>query len=347
MLLNGDRVVHAKWTYERRGMFVGYNPDGTCVVVWDDDEGRIDLNVDPDDIKKDSLFEGRRMIRVHLGLLRTYLRESVSMTGTSSRSAPTDPDAQVPGHLPNELPKSASLDDDPLDETDARMVGDDMMDGDPSVDDTHDGMKVASHLRSPEEQLTLGDPPDRQGEALIRDAEELAEEVHRFFRGLRVGRRSGTLAEEPAAGSLSNPVGAKGLYSDFDMAKDHGDVARMQGTWYRSPGRTAGGDGDPFRGPDPYSQLGFHPPAGEHTPDNAPPGSMGQVGVQARETPPIWQLSAGGDTSKVLGANAHADSVGSGDEQEAGEEAGEEGAGEAQPGQPAGPAGTGEGHQEE
>lgn len=317
------------------------------------------------------------------------------MTGTTGRAAPTDPDAQVPGHLPDELPKSAALEDDPLDEeawapgrwypnqgepltgaeaeglgdpigmpggndddldegsggldeTDARIEGDDLIDGDLAVDDAHDGMKVASHLRNPEEQLTLGDPPDQQGESLVRDTEELAEEVRRFFRGLRVGRQVARLVEEPAAGSLSDPVGAKGFYSDFDMSRDHGDVAQAQGAWYRSPGRSPGGDGDPFRGPDPYSQLGFHPPAGERTPDNSPPATMGQTGAQARSAPPIWQLSAGGDTSKALGANARGEGVGStGDEQEAGEETGEAGTGTNGPEQPAGAQGEGEGDEQE
>lgn len=49
-------------------------------------------------------------MRVRLGLLREFLFEAVLSTH-GGRAAPTDPDAQTPGHLPNELPGSAALDD--------------------------------------------------------------------------------------------------------------------------------------------------------------------------------------------------------------------------------------------
>jgi len=186
-------------------------------------------------------------------------------------------------------------------------------------------MEIADHLRGTDEKQALGDPPDETvGEALLR------RELKRFF-----------LQEGPAGASGSDPREPKGAYSAFDMDRDHGDVDRLSSPWYKSPGRPAGEDGDPFRGPDPYSQLGFHPPKAGADPVASPPGADGEQGVQARLAPPIWQLTAGGDTSSVLGANAHPTSneVGSDGEPEEGEEGdgpeGEDGSeeGEAQGGQ--------------
>lgn len=93
-----------------------------------------------------------------------------------------------------------------------------------------------------------------------------------------------------------------GAYTPFDMERDH--TGRSTMPWYRSPGLPAGGDGDPGRAADPHAYLGMHPPAAQGDPTSAPPAATGQTGASARLAPPIWQLSAGSDTSKVLGANA-------------------------------------------
>ena len=80
--------------------------------------------------------------------------------------------------------------------------------------------------------------------------------------------------------------GPTGFYAPFDMERDH------SATWYRSPGQPMGAGGDPFRSEDSNAQLGFHAPGNEET---------------ASLAPPIWQLTAGSDTSKVLGAGAKPD----------------------------------------
>ena len=50
-------------------------------------------------------------MRLRAGLLRALVAEALSWTHTGVRAAPTDRDTGVEGHLPEELPPSASLDD--------------------------------------------------------------------------------------------------------------------------------------------------------------------------------------------------------------------------------------------
>jgi hypothetical protein len=302
-------------------------------------------------------------VKVRLGLLREYLREALYR---ASANAPTDPDAAVPGHLPEELPPSAATDGieeqamvpgrwyggeepegydrervgDPLgmDETDERFEDDALGNGEPDRNDPDaDDFDIADHLRGDEEKTSLGDPPDETMEesAVLEDLDEesfnalaaeafndgdgfmgrrvsLADDIRRFF-----------LQENPAGAGMVDPLEPPmGAYSDFDMTKDHTGTDDLSATWYRSPGREPGGDGDPFRGPDPHAQLGFHPPKAQDDPVASPPAADGEEGVAARLAPPIWQLSAGGNTGEVLGANAKdpASGVGSEGEPEEGEE---------------------------
>lgn len=243
------------------------------------------------------------------------------MTRGTSRSAPTDPDAQTPGHLPEELPDSASLGEqawvpgrwypgegEPLDDEDQDRLGDPV--GMPAVDETdghmegdglgngipgpgEENMHISDHLRTGEEKTSLGTTPDDTMRENVDVPLWMVRELKRFM-----------MQEDGAGGSLASPVDAKGFYSDFDMNKDHNGTDDLSSTWYKSPGRTPGEDGDPFRGTDPYAQLGFHPPKGQNDPTASPPAVDGEEGIASRLTPPIWQLSAGSDTSKVLGANA-------------------------------------------
>lgn len=272
---------------------------------------------------------------VKLGLLRSYINEAVSMTRTTSPSAPTDDDATVPGHLPNELPKSASLDEEswvpgrwdptegePLDPRDADRIGDPTGDNGPDLDETDDRMigdgmgpgikdpeftdgegEISQHLRN-NDVTCLGSPPEEKpkagfyGERLERESDWLSKEIQRFMKQKRF-----RIQESPVGAGMVDPLKPPhGFYSDFDAAKDHGDGSYIQGTWYRSPGRPAGGDGDPFRGDDPYKQLGFHSPKGP-TDGTTPPAASGEKGVAARKTPEIWSLNAGSNTGEVLGAN--------------------------------------------
>lgn len=155
---------------------------------------------------------------------------------------------------------------DGLDETDDRMVDDDKGPGIPDFDDKEE---LADHLED-DEMLALGE-----------NYKILHHELRQFF-----------LQEDDKGG----------FYTPFDMTKDHTGTDDLSSTWYRSPGRSPGSDGDPFRSDDPHSQLGFH------TPDNnataSPPSVSGKEGIAARDVPPIWQLSAGSNTAAVLGANA-------------------------------------------
>ena len=209
-----------------------------------------------------------------------------------------------------------------LRETDAHMMGDNKGNGLGDPENSDDALDIAKHLRTTDVDDTMGTPPKEEMGSLA-----LAENLEMPF-WMRRELKAFFLQEEPAAASGSDPRDAKGFYAPFDMTKDHTGTDDPTDAWYRSPGRAAGGDGDPFRGSDPYAQLGFHPPAAQNDPTTTPPSVSGEEGIAARRTPPIWQLSAGSDTSKVLGANAKPDSGGvdSSDEQE---EAGEGGTGEA------------------
>lgn len=335
MLQPGDRIIDVKLTFKRPGTLLGISYDdlGHATVLWDDGEFEQGVPIEnigpwePHNLKEWSGSRIRRSMRVRLGLLREYLREvvlreMVPMSGMTSPSAPGDDDATVPGHLPNELPPSATLSDEEingggLDETDDRTVGDG--DGEGGIDDpdTNPEGKMAPHLRT-DDDTSLGSPPEERPNKGFYESTWLNREIKRFM-----------LQENPAGAGMVDPVKPPhGFYSDFDAVKDHGDVAKMQGAWYRSPGREPGGEGDPFRGEDANAQLGFHPPAGENTPDAAPPETMGMAGVAARRAPPEWTLNAGSDTSKVLGAGAKpSDGAGSMDSDSG--EGGDDGAGDA------------------
>jgi len=121
----------------------------------------------------------------------------------------------------------------------------------------------------------------------LSDDEVLRLDMRRFF-----------LQEDQAMGAPAH-VGA---YTPFDMERDH--TGKASTPWYRSPGLAAGADGDPSRPADAHAYLGMHPPAAQQDPTASPPAASGEGGTAARLAPPIWQLSAGSDTSKVLGANA-------------------------------------------
>jgi hypothetical protein len=245
-------------------------------------------------------------MRIRLGLLREYLSEAL------------EEQAMVPGRwYGGEEPVGDDRErvGDPLgiDETDARMVDDDRGNGVGDPNDPDD-IDIADHLRGDEEKTSLGDPPDETIE------EELA-----FVSAL--------LKEDPAVASGSDPTDVHGLYTPFDMTRDHMGTDDLSATWYRSPGREPGGDGDPFRGPDPNVQLGFHTTRAQDDPAASPPAVDGDKGIAARQTPPIWQLSGGSDTSAMLGANAKDPSASvdseseSEEEKEPGEADDEEGAG--------------------
>ena len=253
-------------------------------------------------------------MRVRYGLLKEYLQEAVLSTRVTSPSAPTDPDATVPGHLPNELPASAAIE-----ETDERYEGDGLGNGMPDPKSGEDNIKLSDHLRGDEDKTSLGTPPEEMpsksfyGESL--EIRRLNREIRRFL-----------LQEYPAGAGMVDPTKPPtGFYTDFDMKRDHHDGDDIHGFWYASPGRTPGADGDPKRGSDPYVQLGFHSPKGPHD-WTTPPAASGEEGIAARRAPEEWTLNAGSDTSSVLGANnARPSSSGVGSED--GSEEDEEGEG--------------------
>lgn len=215
-------------------------------------------------------------MKVRLGTLRLFIQEVLVEQ------------SWVPGRWSPDLGEPVSDDDlEAMGEVDDRMVGD-------GIGGSEDD--ISDHLKADEKGQTLGDPPDET----IREHLSLSRELRRYFLQEQEDQDSGT---EPADGSSAPPgsegedaVGGgtsaapQGFYTPFDMERDH------SATWYRSPGQAAGTGGDPYRSEDPHAQLGFHAP-----------GSDGESKPLA---PPIWQLSAGSDTSKVLGANAKADSGG-------------------------------------
>jgi hypothetical protein len=299
-------------------------------------------------------------VRVRLGLLREYLQahldEIASMTRDALRSAPTDKDAQVPGHLPNELPKSASLEDDgyqDMDEEalvpghwapngleaepyDHERLGDPI--GQPSgaegdLDETDDRMvgdKRGNGIPDPnDEDNDLKISPHLTGDeekTSLGDPSEEEPNNSRFSEDIEAPWldreiKQFMLQEYPAGAGMVDPLEPpQGFYSDFDMSKDHHDGADIQGMWYASPARAKGTDGDPRREEDPQAQLKMHPNADDTT--TVHPSLVGRDGVAARRAPPIPQLSGGSDTSKTLGASAYSkgDGVGSGDGSQAGDE---------------------------
>ena len=244
-------------------------------------------------------------MKVRLGELRRFLRKTIQeQAWVPGRWYPSEGEPVDPADAERLGDPLGMAEIDELDQADARMLGDGKG---PSEDEDYD---IADHLRGDEEKTSLGDPPDET----IREATDLNREIRQYI-----------LQEGPPGAGMVDPIGAKGFYSDFDMEKDHGTGEDLSATWYKSPGRPQGTEGDPFRGEDPHAQLGFHPPKGSQDPTASPPAVDGEEGATARLAPPIWQLSAGGDTSKVLGANAKPDTGGeeSGDESEEGEEGSE------------------------
>jgi hypothetical protein len=273
------------------------------------------------------------------------------MDKSTSPAAPTDKDAAVPGHLPNELPKSAALDEeavvpgrwapngyeaepydhdavgDPigrpapedegdLDETDERMMDDGKGNGIPDPVTGDEDKDISSHLRGDTDKLCLGSPPEEKPTHSVWDEglepDWLNREINRYL-----------LQEYPAGAGMVDPVEPPhGFYTDFDMDKDHGSVDKVHGFWYASPARQQGADGDPFRGDDPYAQMGFHSPKGPKD-GTTHPAVSGEEGFGALRAPEEWTLNAGGDTSTALGANAKP--AGAGGESEGEPEEGEEG----------------------
>lgn len=298
------------------------------------------------------------------------------MTHATSPAAPTDPDATVFGHRPNELPGSAALDDergnppqpgqlgeeawmpghwfpngleaepydherlgDPtglpsgaegdLEETDDRMIGDGKGNGIPDPEAGDDDLKMSPHLKGDEEKTSLGDPPEEKPRGNFGESTDwLTSEIKRYM------QQKPLMLEYPAGAGMVDPIEPpKGFYSDFDMAKQHGDGEYIQSPWYQTPGRAMGTDGDPFRGEDAPGQLKMH--TGEGIPTTAVhPAISGEEGFAALRAPEIGALTGGGDTSTMLGANAKPgapDVDSEDDESEEGEEGGDaEGDDEAQ-----------------
>jgi len=238
-------------------------------------------------------------VKVRFGLLREYIQEALFRE-----------EAWVPGRWMPGDGEPVDPDELGMDETDDRMVGD----GEgPGENPDRNDFDMADHLRGDEEKTSLGSPPDET----MRETAQLRREMQQYF--LQEQSKDSEEPEAPDApvdgsagaaatgenGSGTNAAAAPtGFYTPFDMDRDHSS------TWYKSPGQPAGGSGDPFRSEDPYTQLGFHPPAGPADPVASHPAVDGEEGASARLAPPIWQLSAGSDTSKVLGANAKGDSGG-------------------------------------
>ena len=170
-------------------------------------------------------------------------------------------------------------------ETDDRMVGDDAGNG---IDSLGDPEKIADHLTDAEDRPALGDPD-----------EDLVKEIRKYFLQEADGE-----PETPTPGETPE---INGFYTPFDMVRDHTGTDNIQGTWYRSPGRPAGGDGDPFRDADPYAQLGFHPPKGPEDPTASPPAADGEDGTAALDAPEDDSLKT--DDTADLGANKSGSSV--------------------------------------
>ena len=263
-------------------------------------------------------------MKIKLGALRRFIQEELVPRANGS-SARTDPDAQTPGHLPDELPGSAALDvneeawppgrgnptggvpldgdvadrlGEPLGETDGFTMEDDLGNGEKDRNDPDsDDFKIAQHLRGDDEKLSLGDPPDNDVMKDQKEARELNAEIRAYL-----------LQEYPVGAGMVDPTkDPKGFYTDFNMEKDHHTGADIQGVWYKSPGQAPGTAGDPFRVEDPHSRLGFHPPP--HKDTTSHPAVSGEKGADALRAPGIWQLTGGSDTSQMLGPSVKGSSA--------------------------------------
>lgn len=90
-----------------------------------------------------------------------------------------------------------------------------------------------------------------------------------------------------ASASASDPTDVKGFYPyEIERGTD------VHGFWYRSPGRSMGSDGDPFRPADAAEYIGMKPPPDDpvNTPgadaaaDVKPPDVMTDVAVSDNTT---------------------------------------------------------------
>jgi len=189
---------------------------------------------------------------------------------------------------PSGLPSGAQGD---MDETDDRMVGDDKGNGIPDPQD-EDGLKMAPHLKGDEEKTSLGDPPEEKPESLFGEVAWVTTAVKQYL-----------LQEYPAGAGMVDPVEPpKGFYADYDAERDHGSPEQIQGMYYGTPGRPMGTEGDPRRPEDAAATLKMH--CDDTEPTTVHPAAMGMDGVAARRAPEIPELTGGGDTSTMLGANA-------------------------------------------
>jgi len=69
---------------------------------------------------------------------------------------------------------------------------------------------------------------------------------------------------EATAASGTDPTDVKGFYPyEIERGTD------IHGYWYRSPARSVGSDGDPFRVADPAEYIGQKPPSGGGGEDEA------------------------------------------------------------------------------
>jgi hypothetical protein len=104
----------------------------------------------------------------------------------------------------------------------------------------------------PEDAERLGDPLG--GAAADDEDEENDDALKREIREF--------LAQEgPPGASLVDPREPQGAYPPFDPVKDRMGTDDPFSTWYRSPGRQPGTEGDPYRSDDPSAQLGLRSPA--------------------------------------------------------------------------------------
>jgi hypothetical protein len=200
------------------------------------------------------------------------------------------------------------------------MVGDGKGNGipDPSGDDD---LKLSPHLKGDEEKTSLGDPPEEKPEALFGETVSLNREIKRYL-----------LQEYPAGAGMVDPIEPpKGFYADYDAERDHGSPEQIQGMYYGSPGRPMGTEGDPRRPEDSPATLKMH--CDDTDPTTIHPAAMGMDGIASRRAPEIPELTGGGDTSTMLGANAKPggeDVDSEDDESEEGEDGEESAAGQGQ-----------------
>jgi hypothetical protein len=308
-------------------------------------------------------------VKVRLGLLREYLYEAVSMTRVTSPSAPTDRDAAVPGHLPNELPGSAALDDERGNPPQPGQLGEEAwvpgrwfpngLEAEP-----YDHDRLGSPDGMPEDMDETDDRMVGDGKGNGIPDPEAGDDDLKMSPHLKGDEDKTSLGDVPEekpdhhlgentdcdwlASAIRSYMQQKPLVLEYPAGAGMVDPIEPPKGFYSDFDMSRDHhDGDDIHG------FAYNSPARPMGTDGDPrreedpqsqlrmhvngipttavhPSVSGEEGWAALKAPEIPSLTGGSDTSATLGANAYSGGVESGDGSEEGEEGEEDQGGHAQ-----------------